>query len=157
MIIKTLDFADVYKPLSPLIAPALEYLRQPNLARVKDGRYELKGEDLYAMVQSYDTAPAATKKWEAHRRYVDIQFVVSGEELMGYAPRAGLRETQPHDDGKDVAFLDVPAGKASFLRLPTGSLCILGPEDVHLPGVQIDKPAPVKKVVLKLATASFRS
>ena len=156
MIVKTLDHADVYASLSPLLAPAFDYLRRTDLAKAADGKYELRGSDLFALVQSYQTAPAATKKWEAHRDYVDIQYVVSGAELMGYAPRSLLRETEAHDPARDVAFYADSEVK-SFVRLQAGMFCILGPEDVHLPGVSIVGPTPIKKVVLKVAAVSFQS
>ncbi len=159
MIIKTLDFADVYAPLSPLLAPAFEFLRAPDLAQRADGRYDLRGDDLFALVQSYTTQPASEKQvWEAHRAYVDVQYVLAGVEQMGYAPRAALRETQPYDAEKEAAFYADPTGAAgSLVRLAQGMFCILGPEDAHLPGVALGPPAPVRKVVLKVAAASFRS
>lgn len=158
MIVKTLDMADVYRVLSPLVGDGIDWLRTQDFANVDDGRYELCGDELVAIVESYETVPPEKKRWEAHQRYVDLQYVASGRELMGYAPRAMLREATPHDEAKDVAFFDAAsaAEAASFVRLREGMFVMLGPEDVHLPGVSDGSASKVKKVVLKLAAASFR-
>lgn len=150
MIIDHLDRASQYLPLSPLLAPCLEFLR--TRADAQDGRYDLRGDDLFAMVQTYDTVPAAEKQWEAHRRYVDLQVVTDGFELMGYAPLDALTVVTDHDDAKDVAFL---GGHGSFVRLDAGMFAILKPQDAHMPGVCVTTPQRVRKVVFKLTASSF--
>ena len=73
--------------------------------------------------------------------------MVSGVELIGWAPVASLR-ADPYDAGRDIAFLD---GQGSFVRMPAGQAMLLWPEDAHMPGVAAGEPAPVRKVVVKIA------
>ena len=65
--------------------------------RTPAGKVTLSGDDVYATIQSYWTSPASERKWESHRRYVDVQFMVTGEELIYHAPLDQLEVTQPYD------------------------------------------------------------
>jgi YhcH/YjgK/YiaL family protein len=102
------------------------------------------------MLQGYETKPAEGKKFEAHRRYVDIQYVVSGAERIGHAHTAGLRVVQPYDPETDCALYDPPAGTGTDLVLCAGAFAIFWPHDAHRPGCALGAPAPVRKVVLKV-------
>ena len=68
------------------------------------GRYELDGDRVYAMVQGYETHDADPDKLEIHRKYVDIQLLLSGEESIVCRSVAGLKETVPYNAEKDIAF-----------------------------------------------------
>lgn len=156
MIIDRIDRFDLYRSLSPLLPVALQWLHaEPERA---DGRYEIDGDRLFAMVQGYATEPAAAKKWEAHRAYVDLQVVTAGVEMIGYAPVETLTIAESYDAEKDVAFYDAPAdGGATLVHVPAGMAMLLLPGDAHQPGVQAGRPGAVRKVVFKLAAEAFRS
>ncbi len=147
MILDRLDNAVFYRSLGPRIAAALDYLRGTDFSALADGRHELDGDRLLAMVQRYRTKPLVKARWEAHRRYLDIQYVVQGEERIGYAPIVeGLRVAEPYDADKDVLFFDV---QGDLLQVPAGSFAIFGPQDIHAPGVVRVSP-PVARDVLKV-------
>lgn len=150
MILDDLDRLDRYRTLSPLIGDALAWLRANENA--PDGRFPIVGDDLYVMPQSYTTAPASEKRFEAHRKYVDIQLVTQGSEIIDYAHVDSLEVTQRYDDARDVMFLD---GAGSPVRVDAGQWMLLMPHDAHRPGVMAGSPAPVRKVVFKLALSSF--
>jgi YhcH/YjgK/YiaL family protein len=138
---------DAYVP--PRVRQALEYLRTHDMARVPLGRHEIDGGRLVALVQEYTTRPVRECAWEAHRKYIDVQLVVSGRERMGHGPRASLAVLQPYDADRDVALFEPGA---AFVTIVPGSYAIFGPEDVHAPGGAVDDaPAPVRKVVMKAA------
>lgn len=154
MILDRLERAGVYRPLSVDIARALDYLRQTDLAALPDGRYELDGERLFAIVQRYRPKPLQAARWEAHRRYVDVQYVVSGCERMGVTfLRGGLPVRQPYDAQKDVIFFDA---QGDLVTAPAGCCAIFLPHDIHAPGLAPDGGDPeaeVCKVVVKCRVA----
>lgn len=146
MIFDTLDNAARYAlPGSPLSA-AFEFLRSHDLNALPVGRMEIDGDRLYALVQEYLSKPVEQGKWEAHRNYIDVQYIVRGEERMGFANLASLHI------GEYVAEKDfLPlSGKPNFVDLSAGSFTVFFPEDGHMPGLYLDKPEPVRKVVLKI-------
>jgi biofilm protein TabA len=98
-------------------------------------------------VQGYQTKPRPQGKWEAHRRYIDIQVVLRGAELVGHADLNALTETEPYSKEKDVAFY---TGQGNFFVLSAGWATVFLPHDAHMPSLAIDSPAPVQKVVIKL-------
>ena len=127
---------------------AFDYLRDFD-PQTADGKYELAGDRVFAMVQSYTTKPAAEKRYEAHLRYVDLQYVVAGEEILYHAPLDRLTLTDPHDAAKDCAFYSGEDTQALILK--PGDFSILFPQDGHKPGCAWKQPGPVKKVVFKIA------
>jgi biofilm protein TabA len=148
MLIDQIRQANRYTCLSPDIAKALNYLEETRFAEAALGRVALAGDRLFALVQDYETQPREQGVWEAHRRYVDVQFVVSGAELIGYAPVERLTVTEPYAAAKDLARF---AGAGDFLTVEAGTFVILYPHDAHMPGIACREPARVRKVVVKVA------
>jgi len=154
MILDRLENAAMYRALGPRIADALDYLRLTDFSKIADGRYELDGDRLVAIVQRYRTKPLAKARWEAHRRYLDVQYVVQGVERMGYAPlHDRMKVAQPYDAEKDLVFFDTPG---DLFEVAAGSFAIFGPQDVHAPGLVGGSPPRVRdvlKVVMKCRVA----
>jgi len=148
MIADTLDRASLYEPLHPKFKMAFDFLRDTDLLSLPPGRTEIDGDTLFALTQSYETRPVQGGALEAHRKHIDIQFVVSGEEYIGYAPLAGLPPEGPFDDAKDIGFYQ---GGGSLVKIPAGTFAIFFPHDAHLPGRHTGAPAHVRKVVLKVS------
>jgi YhcH/YjgK/YiaL family protein len=148
MILDSLPRASAYRALGPRLAAGLEYLAgfDPLTA---PGRYLLDGEDLFALVDAYDTGPATDKRFESHLRYIDIQFLASGRERILHAPADSLHVETPYDDEKDVAFYLDPPASSSFLLLP-GDFAVFFPTDGHKPGCMAGGRDPVRKVVVKV-------
>lgn len=149
MILDTLDRADRYAALHPGFAAAFAFLRRADLAALPDGRRDINGDRVFALVSRYTPKPVPEAlRWEAHRAYIDIQFLVTGSEQLGWAPRATLRETETHDVAKDCAFF---AGDGTLCTLRAGQFAVFFPEDAHAPGHAAGAPAPVQKIVVKVA------
>jgi YhcH/YjgK/YiaL family protein len=89
-------------------------------------------------------------KFETHDKMFDIQFVVSGEELFGIASRPDLEITEPYNKEKDITFYRDPPYYSSVL-LRAGDLIVVAPEDAHKPACMVEKPAPVKKIIVKIS------
>jgi YhcH/YjgK/YiaL family protein len=150
MIIDALSNAPLYYAIHPGFKTAFDYLRKTDLAALPVGRYEIEGEKLYAMVQEYSTKPKEEAFWEAHRRYIDLQYVIQGAEIIGYAHVSRLRQAA-YDPNKDYLPLH---GEGDYMSLPQGHFIVLMPQDAHMPGIALDSPGPVKKIVIKIAVAA---
>ena len=125
---------------------AFKFLLGNDLASLEKGRVDIDGDNIYAMVQSYDSKPLSEGAWEAHRKYADIQVVVSGAEQIGYAEIGSLTE-KPYDEEKDFMKL---TGEGGFCRMSAGMFMVLYPQDAHMPGLAIGTPVPVTKIVVKV-------
>jgi len=147
MIVDRLDNPAPLYQLPGRLARALDYLRSTDMRSVALGRHDIDGDRLFALVQEYTTKLPDACVWEAHRRYIDVQFVVTGAERMGYAILSQMRERQPYDVGRDVALFE-PGGE--FVCIRAGMFAIFGPEDVHSPSHAVGSPAHVRKVVVKV-------
>jgi YhcH/YjgK/YiaL family protein len=146
MIIDRLANESPLYQLPSRLTRALEYLRATDLRSVALGRHDLDGDHLFALVQEYTTRTADQCMWEAHRRYVDVQFVMTGAERMGMASLGQMREREAYDSARDVALFE-PGSE--FVTIRAGMFAIFGPEDVHSPCHVAGQPGLVRKVVIK--------
>ncbi|HOP75680.1 MAG TPA: YhcH/YjgK/YiaL family protein [Bacillota bacterium] len=136
------------------LVKGLKYLQSTDFSKVEVGKYELDGDKLFALVQEYQTGPKSEKKPEAHVKYIDIQYIAEGTELLGFAPlgpAATLKEDlQPQ---KDMLIYENDVKDESSIILNKGEYAIFFPEDVHRPGCIAGSSSPVKKVVVKVAVS----
>ena len=123
---------------------ALQFAANTDFSQMECGKYALDGDTVYYMVQEYETH--AAKDPEAHRKYIDIQLVLEGEECIGVAPLEDQLSNVEKPE-KDVWFYPVPT---QMLKLRKGDFMVLYPNDLHAPGVQVDAPAPCRKLVMKV-------
>jgi biofilm protein TabA len=145
MVLDQITNAAAYNGLHPLFAEGFRFIVEQAVSAAV-GRYELSG-GAYALVQEYDTKPLEGAKFEAHRRFIDIQYIVSGEEIMFYAPIDRLQAGEYLPE-KDYLALD---GKGSPLYVQPGDFAVFYPQDAHLPSrAAAAGPKPVKKVVVKI-------
>jgi YhcH/YjgK/YiaL family protein len=148
MLIDQIRHAGAYTGMGPGLAQAFAFLASAPLATLALGRHEITGDRVFALVQDYLTKPPDAGVWEAHRRYIDVQYVVLGTERLGYAPLDRLTVTQPYDEAKDVVLL---AGEGDRVTAAAGTFVVFFPHDAHMPGLALGEPAPVRKVVVKVA------
>jgi biofilm protein TabA len=147
MIVDRLDNAALYSGLDAGIKTALEWLQNTDLSNLDTIRYDIDGDNIYAMVQAYDSKPASEGKWEAHRKYRDVQYVAAGLESIGYAHLSTLKVSQEYNDTDDYLLAE---GEGDHVTMPAGTFMILAPEDAHMPCIAVGAPAPVRKVVVKV-------
>ena len=149
MIVDTLSQSGRYAVLSPGFAAAFEFLKQLP-ADQPSGRYLISGDDCFALVQTYTARPLAEAKFEAHRQYIDIQYIQAGRETILWTPLVRLTEiVQPYAADKDIAFY-APPPHATPIRLQAGDFTIFFPEDGHAPGLENDGLMVVRKTVVKV-------
>jgi YhcH/YjgK/YiaL family protein len=127
---------------------AFTFLKTTNLDTIKIGNHDLIGKDLYVAVSEYTTKNDEDARFEAHRIYADIQYVVRGKEKIGVIPLDGLQTLVPYDQAKDITFLNASGGTN---RLATPDcFFVFFPGDAHRPSIKVDTSAVVKKVVVKV-------
>jgi len=146
MIFDKLDRHPRYFGLHKGLSAGFTYLSTHDFTAVEPGRIDLNGDALYAVVQMYTTRPVGEGIWESHRRYIDLQYLVSGRERFLFAP---LEQMQTGIYVPEKDFLPL-TGSGSTLDLTSGFFVVFFPEDAHMPGLQLDMPELVKKVVIKI-------
>lgn len=139
--------------LRPGIRKAVEFLLREDARYLEDGKYEIDGDRVFAMVQRYATAEVNPPKFEAHRKYIDVQCIMSGAEVIGWAPLGAMAVTEKYDAAKDVCFGFVPEASWSPVTLCAGELAVLYPEDAHAPKLPSGNPSQVEKIVVKVAVS----
>lgn len=148
MIIDTLKNADRYF-LSPSISKAFHWLQSTDLKNITPGKYEIEGDALFAVVQQYETLDAAAEQMEVHKKYIDVQYMVAGEELVGHAILKSQSISKAYNETEDfMLFSDAPAFFSTF---EAGMFMIFFPGDLHMPCIKITQPATVKKIVVKVS------
>ena len=149
MITDTFDQRQRYLGLSPRFADAFNFL-QKLPASQPDGRYDIDGDNCFALVQTYTTRPLAQALFETHRKYIDIQWLLAGFETMFWSPLAALTQvTQPYVAEKDVIFYATPSHRTP-ISLRAGEFVIFFPEDGHAGGLEYGGQSEVRKVVIKV-------
>jgi biofilm protein TabA len=110
-------------------------------------KVEIRGDVLFALNQVYCGREASEAKYESHLNYIDIQYIVSGTEMIKVCPRAKLKIETPYNPQEDIEFyFDQPGSQ--FL-LTTGMLAIFYPEDAHAPGIAVGEGL-IRKSVIKI-------
>jgi len=151
VVVSDLDHIDHQIASPPGFRKAVAFLRSPGLHQLPDGRVEIDGNRVFALIQRYETVVTDAPKFEYHRKYIDVQFIVSGEEVIGWAPVARMSVTDAYDADKDVCFGTVAKGTWTPLYLRAGLLAVLWPEDGHAPKLAGGASSSVMKIVVKVA------
>ncbi len=149
MLTTSLQLADKYDYLSEKFAKVYQFLRTENLSELPVGITEIDGKEIFANVQEYITMPWEDCSFEAHDQYFDIQYVVFGSEMFGYAKREHLKEKAPYDSENDLVFFEEPARSGRIL-LEAGDFAVVPPEDAHKPRCAAGNCCRVRKIVVKV-------
>jgi YhcH/YjgK/YiaL family protein len=147
MILDALQHVGRYASLHPGFGRAFEFLRRTDLASLPSGRHPIDGERLFASLDRTTGRGRDRARLEVHRRYIDVQFTIDGNEEIGWLPLgACARPASPFDENKDVGFFeDRPR---SWLHLPPGCFAIFFPEDAHAP---LAASGELSKAIVKIA------
>ncbi len=145
MIIDNFENAEKYFILNPDFKLVFDFIKNNDLAAMECGKYELNGNKVFFNLQEYETKHV--QKLEAHKKYIDIQVVIKGEEYMGWTNINNTNVTEQYDEEKDVMFLE---GNVSNLKADNKVFLIFYPEDAHMPALCIDEPRQVKKAIFKI-------
>ncbi len=147
MILSQIKEADRYLSINPQFAKAFAFLAQDGLAELPPGKHEIDGDDVYALVVSDAGQSHSQAKLEVHRKYIDVQYIISGSDDMGWKDLGLCKDSQaPYDPQADVElFNDTPS---TWVTVSPGDFVIFFPEDAHAPA---GGETEFHKVVVKVA------
>lgn len=153
MIKDNIKNAKKYYSISENMELGFKFIEENDLENFECGKHKIKGDEVFAMVQEYDTKLAADAKFEVHKKYIDIQFMIKNSELMGYGDVSNFEYDGEFDFEKDIVFLNLKlqAQEPEFLHVKQNEFVIFTPSDAHMPSIALDKPAYAKKVIVKVA------
>ena len=151
MVYDKITHLETYAGLSEDIRTGLEFLRNATPA-TENGVHELSP-NVKAIVSEYTTKPENENGYEAHRQYIDIQYLISGSEKIACLPLEYLKETKPYDEKGDCALYRETSVRPQEVLLGNGYFAILYPQDGHMPQLCAEQPLAVKKVVVKVKIA----
>jgi biofilm protein TabA len=146
--LNVMTFAKQYEANKATWDKAISFLRDRNLELIAPGRYEIDGENAYAMVTEGPAKEIDSAAWEGHRKYIDLHYVIKGRERIGIVGNDSLKVTKPYDVTKDAENYYYADGKF-YLATPE-IFFLFFPGDAHQPGIRVGGNQPVKKLVIKI-------
>ena len=130
---------------------ALEIIRDMDFSKLDDGVFKVLGRELYYFISTYRTVKSIEEKpAEAHRKYIDLQYIVYGEEKIGYADYQSSKIIEHEYDNKKDIELFRKVENESFFILKKGMYAIFFPEDIHRPGLSNIEIRGIRKVIFKI-------
>lgn len=148
MIFGNIHSESFYRGMNPDIDRVFDYMKDHDISALQIGRHEI-GNGIFVQISEYITKSASEAMWEAHRKYVDVQYIIRGTEMMGHTKISGLIPRIDYDAENDIEFL---SGMGDFLTAEAGDFVVFHPHDVHMPGISPpnSSPAYVRKAVFKI-------
>jgi uncharacterized protein, YhcH/YjgK/YiaL family len=147
MVLDTLENAERYTKSFPGLAEAARFAA--GAAGLAVGRYELS-DGAFGLVQAYETRDPADISWEAHRAYADVQIILEGREIIGWARR--MEDAGAYDSAKDAQLAPKASGITALSMVP-GLFVLFLPGEAHRPCARVTSAESVKKLVVKLPMA----
>lgn len=139
--------------LSPVLQKGLAYLQNTDLENLSVGRHDIDGDCMFVSVSEYQAEPKENRQPESHQKYIDIQYVARGEEVIGcsfISPRCEIARDEIQE--RDLIFYKTAEQEVDIVLIP-GRYAIFFPNDVHRPGCIHTKEQAVKKIVIKIAVS----
>ena len=143
-----LKFAKHYAKYPERWQSVFEFMRNNDLKTIPLGRKDLN-DHVYVNVQEYTTKEPGDQRLEKHGKYIDVQCVISGSELMGSCKIEGYEVQIPFDANRDVGFFK-SKGVTPFYVATSELFFIFFPDEIHATNIQFGEKAPVRKVVFKV-------
>lgn len=139
----------------PVLRRTIQYLRDTDFSGWEPGKYSLDGDKLFLLVQEETTEPFALRKPESHERYIDIQYLLAGQERFGVAFRTGAESmTENSLAERDIAFYATVYDENQVILQP-GMFAVFFPSDIHRPLAMVEKPEAIRKIVVKMDIGLF--
>ena len=149
MILDSIKNISKYENLNIDLKSIVEFIDRVESENLENGRYELDGDKLFALVQSYETKDSDECRLESHKKYIDIQYVQEGTEVMYWNLVDGLKVTEDLSNTSDVIFYEDDKN-ATELVVNEKSFALFFTHDAHKPGVKFNTKSNVKKIVFKI-------
>lgn len=145
------EFARQYQLNKVYWDKAFAFLRDHNLDSLPKGKYNIDGDNVTASVSIDPSKDFEKTNWESHRKFIDIQSIISGEEKMGVSPLSKATVTKEYDEKRDAANY---SAEGKFYVAGPGDFFIFFPDDVHRPNITPGGNTVVKKIVIKVRVAT---
>ena len=146
MIVDKIENLAIYSNTSARLAKGIEYINNTDFSKMDLGTYKIDGDDIFAMLQEYDTRNVEDCKLEGHKKYIDIQYIISGGEQIGLTTLKNQILIEQNDE-RDYSFFE---GESTLIKFEAGTFGIFFPDDLHMPGVKLNSISKVRKVVVKV-------
>ena len=141
----------LYQSIVPYSKDLFKYFDNSDFFSLGVGGHQIVKDTLFVIVEEYQTKSESEKKWESHRKFIDIHIILEGEENVGYSPISLLKPLGVYDQEADAILYQNSSDECSRLFLPEKNFCIFYPEDAHKPGLYVLKEQKVKKAVIKVS------
>ncbi|MBV8388715.1 MAG: YhcH/YjgK/YiaL family protein [Mucilaginibacter sp.] len=145
--INSVEFMRQYESNKALWDKVFVFLSDSKLATMAPGKYPIDGDNAYAMISTGPPKKLEDVKWESHRKYIDLQYVISGKVKLGMAPVAKATVTEPYSGGRDAANYNV---EGKYLTATPKEFFLFFPQDAHRPDIKVDGVDSLKKLVIKI-------
>lgn len=145
-----LEFSFQYAKCRECWDKAFAWLRDTNLAEIAPGKYKIDGDLVFASVAEGNTKNPEDTRWEAHKKYIDIQYVAIGKEKIGLAPLSKAVAIEPFNESKDIGFYEIPEADCVYHTAQPGTFFVFFPQDAHRPGIKTKGTDSAKKIVIKI-------
>ena len=147
MILDKIENIQFYNGIGVGLNQAFEYIRATDFSEMTPGRHEINAE-MFVLVNDYITKTDKAEILEAHKKYIDVQYLLKGKELIEYETYDNHAISQAYDEVNDY-LLYKPNG-TSKLKLGEGMVAVFFPDDLHMPGIIDGNPSNIKKIVVKV-------
>ena len=148
MIIDKIENAGDYGSISDKLMAGFDFLLNNRLEELPDGKHSIDGDRIFAIFSTYVTQKETEKLFEAHKKYIDIQYIICGREIIYWSLIENLTSKGEYSEQNDIIFLK--GDDVTGLPMVKNNFCIFFPQDAHKPGCILDKPEKVRKVVVKV-------
>lgn len=152
--IDQVQFAQQYELNKALWDKAFAYLKETNLQTLANGRHVIDGDNVYAIVTEAPSKDYDKTAFESHKKYIDLQYVISGEENMAKAPLASVTVNRPYNENADIAYY---TGEGQIYTVPQNTFMLFFPSDAHRPNITPGGNKVVKKIVIKIKLAELKT
>lgn len=138
---------DEYSFLPQNLKKCFDYIQNNDLSNLQKGSYEIDGKDLFLNIVEYETTTEDNRFWEAHKNYLDLHFIINGEEIINVNFINNM-EQKPFVEQDD--FLPLEGDKKTSVVLQKDDFLICYPNDAHMTAIQVEKPTNIKKAIFKV-------
>lgn len=146
--VNSVEFEKQYNSNKEMWTKVFQFLADKRkLDSLPPGKYPIDGNNAYASITYGPSKTFEKSRWESHRKYIDLQYVIKGEEKIGVAPVAGAKVTDPYNEAKDVAHYDSPG--TYYIATPK-TFFLFFPTEAHRPNILVKGYDKVKKLVIKI-------
>lgn len=148
MILDKIENSHLYAKTHSGIHKAFDYIKNTDFSKIAKGKYEIDGDDIFAIVNEYETKIPEEYLLESHIKYIDVQFIAQGIEQIGITTFTNQKPVKSYNSEDDYMLFKEPY---NLVTLNESMFAIFYPDDIHIPGLVANKtPSKVKKVVVKV-------